>query len=82
MGNLGRNMQGDGFLCSWVNFNAYRLTRTDQGLQFSMFAVSNRKGLLMTESKFHGVIPPVVIPLTAERTLDLEALRRRSTAHD
>ena len=28
----------------------------------------------MTESKFHGVIPPVVIPLTAERTLDLEAL--------
>ena len=30
----------------------------------------------MTESKFHGVIPPVVIPLTAERTLDLEALER------
>ena len=34
----------------------------------------------MTESKFHGVIPPVVIPLTAERTLDLEALEGEDVA--
>ena len=30
----------------------------------------------MTDINFHGVIPPVVIPLTEERTLDLEALER------
>ena len=30
----------------------------------------------MAESQFHGVIPPVVIPLTADRHLDLEALER------
>ena len=30
----------------------------------------------MTESQFHGVIPPVVIPLDANRQLDLEAFER------
>ncbi len=30
----------------------------------------------MTDSPFRGVIPPVVIPLTEKRQLDLEALER------
>ena len=30
----------------------------------------------MADSPFRGVIPPVVIPLTADRHLDLEALER------
>jgi 4-hydroxy-tetrahydrodipicolinate synthase len=30
----------------------------------------------MDNSKFHGVIPPVVIPLKADRSLDLEAFER------
>lgn len=30
----------------------------------------------MESKKLHGVIPPVVIPLTSKRTLDLEALNR------
>ena len=29
-----------------------------------------------TDIQFRGVIPPVVIPLTEQRTLDLEALER------
>ena len=32
----------------------------------------------MTDSPFRGVIPPVVIPLTEKRQLDLEALERTS----
>ena len=30
----------------------------------------------MTDSPFHGVIPPVVIPLTEKKQLDLEAFER------
>ena len=31
----------------------------------------------MTDSPFHGVIPPVVIPLTEKKQLDLEAFDER-----
>ena len=42
------------------------------------FAQQKERGkvLIMTDSPFHGVIPPVVIPLTEKKQLDLEAFER------